>query len=78
MRFSNLLIFFTRRSCTECKHFTPILLQSTKEFGKCGLYTDRNDTVGYADAARIDQNKCGQGASWFEPAKRKKMVFLVQ
>ena len=78
MRFANLLILFTRRSCFECKHFTPILLHTTKEFGKCALYTDCDGKVGYADGARIDQTKCGQGATWFEEKKQKKTVFIMQ
>ena len=78
MRIANFLIFFTRRACMECKHFKPILLRSTQEFGKCSLYTDQNGTVGYADAARLDQNKCGQGATWLEPKKTKGTVFVVQ
>jgi hypothetical protein len=78
MRIANFLIFFTRRSCIECKHFKPILLRSTKEFGKCSLYKDNEGTVGYADAARIDQGKCGDAATWLEPKTPKKTVVVMQ
>ena len=67
MRLINLFIFFARRSCTHCEHFKPILLRFTHEFGKCDLYKNEDGKIGYAECARLDQTKCGQGASWFEP-----------
>ena len=79
MRVANIVVLFTPRSCLDCTHFKPTLVGGVpKEFGKCSLYLD-HDTgkLGYADGARIDQTKCGAGAAWFSP-KKKKIVYIPE
>ena len=76
MRVSNMAILFVPRSCTDCVHFKPSLVGSIKNYGKCSLYKDSDGKIGFADCARIEQSKCGQGAAWFRP-KEKKTVFIL-
>jgi hypothetical protein len=61
---------FVPRPCLYCVHFEPIILRLPQEFGRCKQYKDDSGKIGYADGARIDQSKCGQGAVWFHPKKR--------
>jgi len=79
MRVSNIVVLFTPRSCIECQHFKPILIGgTTKDFGKCGIYIDEETgRHGYANGSRLDQTKCGDGATWFSP-KKKKIAFIVE
>jgi hypothetical protein len=73
MRLSNICLLFTPPSCADCQHFRPIMVMASKEpFGRCINYTDGTDRIGYASCARLDQTKCGQGAVWFSPIKKKK------
>jgi hypothetical protein len=60
----------------DCAHFKPMLVGSIKNFGRCSLYKEPDGKIGYADCARIDQFKCGPGAAWFTP-KKKKTIFIL-
>jgi hypothetical protein len=79
MRVSNVCVLFVPRSCLECQHFKPIIVGGiTKDFGKCGLYIEEETRkLGYANGARLNQNLCGEGATWFSP-KKKNIVFIAE